>query len=322
MVWLLRVVCCNLVGPVAQSVEQRTFNLCVTNTILVIPCMFSMNRGVYKKRMKIKTLSKLLIAKLGYYVVKKNTLNEMKFDVVSTVRKLQSYTDDKALIYDFLNFLVSDTNSNTPLSKSQLGQDFFALATTNSGVNKFFVEIGGGDPIISSNSYLLQKGYGWKGIIVEPNPLFVDRILSERCKEGDVELYPYAIAEKEGVSDFLPIGLIGTLPEYIEGDFHGKQRKKLHRKQELIKIEKKSPQTFVETVVNGRRIDFLSVDTEGSEWEIIKNWPFELCKPHAICVEVNNRTWKPELTSFLISHGYSQRMELISKFDLWFTLDA
>ena len=92
--------------------------------------------------------------------------------------------------------------------------------------------------------------------------------------------------------------------------------------EKLITIEKKSPRTFVETVINGRKVDFLSVDTEGSEWEIIKHWPFELCKPQAICVEVNNRAWKPELTSFLISHWYSQRMEKISKFDSWFILNT
>jgi len=269
----------------------------------------------------IKTFSKLLISKMGYHVVKKSTLDEMKIDVVSAVRKLLDTSSDKTLTHNFLNFLVSDTTSSTPLSKSQLGQDFFALAAVKSDVDKFFVEIGGGDPIISSNTYLLQRGHGWKGIIVEPNPRFIDRISLERCNEGEVELYPYAIAEKEGVSDFLPIGLIGTLPEYIDGDFHGKLRKKLLRKEKLIKIEKKSPKTFVESAVNGRRIDFLSVDTEGSEWEIIKNWPFELCKPHVICVEANNRTWKPELTSFMISHGYLQRMEAISKFDLWFILN-
>lgn len=59
------------------------------------------------------------------------------------------------------------TNSK---SKSQLGQDFLALAATNYSSSKFFVEIGGGDPIIASNSYLLQESYGWSGIIVEPNP--------------------------------------------------------------------------------------------------------------------------------------------------------
>jgi FkbM family methyltransferase len=275
---------------------------------------------VDKDKMTIKSLIKILVANLGYYVVKKSTLDEMKTDVVSTVKNVINSTADKDLIQNFFGFLVSDSISDAPLSKSQLGQDFFALATSNGGVNKFFIEIGGGDPIISSNSYLLQKGYGWKGIIVEPNPKFIDLILSERCQDGDVELYPFAIAEKEGTSDFLPIGLIGTLPECIDGDFHGKQRRQLLSEQKLIKIEKKSPKTFVEEVVNGRKIDFLSVDTEGSEWEIIKNWPFEACKPHAICVEVNNRAWKLELTSFLISQGYSQKMEAMSKFDSWFIL--
>ena len=75
--------------------------------------------------MLIKSISKTLIAKLGYYVVKKSTLIEIKIDAVSTVKNIVNTTTDKALAHKFLSFLISDSFSEVPLSKSQLGQDFF-----------------------------------------------------------------------------------------------------------------------------------------------------------------------------------------------------
>jgi hypothetical protein len=52
---------------------------------------------------------------------------------------------------------------------SQAGQDFFVLKCLNYKKNGFFLELGGGNPIIMSNTYDLEKNYNWKGIIIEYN---------------------------------------------------------------------------------------------------------------------------------------------------------
>jgi hypothetical protein len=53
-------------------------------------------------------------------------------------------------------------------SKSQLGQDIFALFTSNFKTGGTFLEIGAADGITLSNSYILEKYFGWTGVLCEP----------------------------------------------------------------------------------------------------------------------------------------------------------
>jgi hypothetical protein len=50
---------------------------------------------------------------------------------------------------------------------SQACQDIFVVKLTNNKKNGFFLEIGGSQPIELNNTYLLEKNYLWKGVIVE-----------------------------------------------------------------------------------------------------------------------------------------------------------
>ena len=54
------------------------------------------------------------------------------------------------------------------MSKSQLFQDLLVLFLTKSKRNGTFVEVGAGNGIFLSNSYLLETTFGWSGILAEP----------------------------------------------------------------------------------------------------------------------------------------------------------
>ena len=49
----------------------------------------------------------------------------------------------------------------------QARQDEFVVNMTNHKKNGFFLEIGSMDPVKINNSYILEKEYGWTGIMVE-----------------------------------------------------------------------------------------------------------------------------------------------------------
>jgi hypothetical protein len=53
-------------------------------------------------------------------------------------------------------------------AKSQLGQDIFALDFADFKIGGTFLEIGAADGVTLSNTYLLEKRFGWTGVLCEP----------------------------------------------------------------------------------------------------------------------------------------------------------
>ena len=58
--------------------------------------------------------------------------------------------------------------------QGQAQQDKFVLNILKEKKNGYFLEIGSNDPININNSYLLEKQYDWKGIMIEYNESFLN----------------------------------------------------------------------------------------------------------------------------------------------------
>lgn len=63
---------------------------------------------------------------------------------------------------------------------SQASQDLFVQYATNSKKNGYFLEIGASDPILYSNTYLLEKHHDWKGIMIEYDPVYKPMYIENR----------------------------------------------------------------------------------------------------------------------------------------------
>jgi FkbM family methyltransferase len=66
-------------------------------------------------------------------------------------------------------------------------------------------------------------------------------------------------------------------------------------------------------------IDYLSIDTEGSEYEILKAFDFEEFSFSVITVEHNYTHQRKLIYELLISKGYERKQENISFWDDWYT---
>jgi hypothetical protein len=71
--------------------------------------------------------------------------------------------------------------------KAQLGQDLFALFETSWKRDGYFVEFGATDGIQLSNTYLLEKDFGWKGILAEPATVWHQQLLRNRSASIDLD---------------------------------------------------------------------------------------------------------------------------------------
>ena len=66
------------------------------------------------------------------------------------------------------------------------------------------------------------------------------------------------------------------------------------------------------------KIDYLSIDTEGSEFDILKDFDFEKYDIKIITCEHNFTKSRKDIFSLLTSNGYQRKLTGASKFDDWY----
>ena len=163
-------------------------------------------------------------------------------------------------------------------SYAQAGEDVVLDRLLGRRPDGFYVDIGAHDPVRFSNTKRFYDR-GWSGINLEPNPAWHQRFVEQRprdinlgCGVGgtDGEMAYYEM-DYPGLSTFDPDQL-----EVSKG--LGAQLVGTHRVQ-------------VRTLVgildehHSRPIDFMSIDVEGFEYQVLDNNDWDRYRPRLICIE-------------------------------------
>jgi len=187
------------------------------------------------------------------------------------------------------------------MSNSQLNQDLEVLKFYNNKTDGYFIEIGASNGIVLSNTYLLEKEYNWKGICVEPIPEKFESL----CKNRPNSLcYDYAVYNESNKIVVFTIANICDLLSGISDHIDCHVNKVNDNKTEITRttitlndlLEKSNAPTF---------IDYLSLDTEGSELEILKSVDFQKYTFGLIDIEHNFiEPRRSQMRDLLTSNGY------------------
>ena len=197
-------------------------------------------------------------------------------------------------------------------AKSQLFQEMAVLSNSNAKKGGWFVEIGGCDGIQFSNTWLLEKSFEWQGVIVEPARCWHKALKANR----DCRIDTRFVAGQSNIRmkfQECAIPELSTAEHLLDQDFHSTARRAGIRYEcdtvslDDLLVEHDAP----------KYIDYLSVDIEGSEFDVLSNfsWNHEI---GFISCEHNYSATRERIFDLLREKGYERVFEEHSWFDDWY----
>ena len=186
----------------------------------------------------------------------------------------------------------TDESTGTPEYYSQFGQDRWVIEEVFPGVTDgYFVDIGSANGVLDSNSKALED-LGWTGICIDPFPTNMDGRSAQVFRE--------VVYSTEGeIVEFRVAGGLGGIDKHID------------RWKQFVEG---SPTVQLRTTTIGRIltkaaappfIHYISLDTEGSEYEILSVFPFDEYKVGAFSIEHNLMAEKRQrIRTLLEDQGY------------------
>ena len=170
--------------------------------------------------------------------------------------------------------------------------------------NGLFIEVGANDGFNQSNTYYLEKFMGWTGILVEPIPeLFQEAQLNRRKSS----IFNCALVSNDFRESFVEMHY-ANLRSLVDGSYKNREREESHIKAGLetqnikysydIKVQARTLESILDECKVSRKVDFLSLDVEGYELNVLQGLNLEKYGPTYILVEANHLN---EVNSYLES---------------------
>jgi FkbM family methyltransferase len=176
--------------------------------------------------------------------------------------------------------------------------------------NGFFIEAGAADGNIESSTYLLEKEFGWKGLLVEPNTKSFKVLTNHRQSD----CINKALYDKDGIIKFLSAknlyysGIVETISEWHKDECY--KDGYIETNMECVTLN-----TLLEEYNCPKHIELITLDTEGSEHKILSTFPFEKYVVDVFTIELSNQTSR----DILIKNGYRQVFNEFNTKALWET---
>ena len=183
-------------------------------------------------------------------------------------------------------------------------QDIIAYELLGEG--KYFVDVGAGNGMHGSNTIVLEKQYGWKGICIEAHPYHTPTLKAGRnciCLQS-------VVSDKEGLSNFCyeavntPTVALHNLNHSWAGGsglvscHHLSPEKISHWYTQLASTV--TLDSILKTHNAPKHIDFLDIDVEGAEFKVLKGINWEDTSFGLINIEIIN----DRVLQFLEQKGY------------------
>ena len=189
---------------------------------------------------------------------------------------------------------------------SQYGEDIFISEFFKTNTKGFYVDIGSFHPLMYNNTVLLYKK-GWTGINIDLNQTTIDLFNIIRPKDKNICA---AISTREREvklffeHNFSPLNTINN--EFFSALNMSESKQKKFQEKSISTI---SFESAIKNLGKIPKVDFLNIDVEGSDLDVLQSFDVKKYKPALICIELypdeklkkNNQ----DIIEYLSSNNYS-----------------
>ncbi len=188
------------------------------------------------------------------------------------------------------------------LARSKQGQDRWVIDHVYHGKkNGWFIEAGAVNGIAGSNTYLLERAFGWTGVCVEPVPNFYEELrVNRKC-----HTFNCCLTDQPGEVTFtLNVTAPGTsamadsLSDSLKDRFYNASAKT-----RTVSMPGRPLSDLLDEVNAPQFIEYFSLDVEGAEEKVLRPFPFHQRTFGCMTVERGAQHYT-ELRRMLAKHGY------------------
>ncbi len=155
----------------------------------------------------------------------------------------------------------------------------------------FFIELGANDGLEQSNTAFLEFYRGWTGLLIEPSPEAFAKCILNRpgsiCKN-------VACVSSDYKDSFVTGDFDGGMMSSIGGKRTGKSTR--------INVNAKPLEQLLQEI-HPKEIDFMSLDVEGEELNVLQGMNLQVYRPHYILIEIYKDKYN-SIMSFMDEHQY------------------
>ncbi len=183
---------------------------------------------------------------------------------------------------NFLSMLRNLKHARGKVFFSETAEDILLQQLFKSKVGKY-LDIGSGQPVVGSNSYLFYK-MGWNGVCIDPQPNL--KLSYKLIRPRDLFL-PYIVGNGKFKNLYeFDNKLLSTTNPKVAAYHKSKGLNYKISRQKSIELKDYLPET-----ISPDENFFITIDIEGSEYDVIREINFQSQRPRAVLVETWQYPW-------------------------------
>lgn len=216
----------------------------------------------------------------------------------------------KKLLPDYITIKLIELRNNffdgfALKSYSQEGEDMILRRFFEFKKEGFYVDVGAHHPKRFSNTYFFYRK-GWKGINIDAMPGSMKAFEKVRPRDINIEVLISSKKQKLKYYGFNEPALNGSSKELSEQRNNSIGYDVIFTRD----LQTQTLQNVLDIYLPKEQIiDFLSIDVEGLDFDVIKSVDLNKVRPRLILIEILSSSYHElinnEITTYLISHNYS-----------------